>query len=230
MITIFWFPLKKKASTWQILCTWYFWITIYLSTKCTWKSKFQNDVWQFPQCKSHIEIIVVLSVLSVLLEHHCLTRIVGLIQIHPASLESIWLSMLHNRVSILKWHLFIPSIPWDYVSNLYQHHLLSMLITRGTQPFFVGRDVRGGSPKWPGSLVFRGRYHPRKTSCNSTVGANRLAGPIISWTDHYISVNSTVLLVFGQKMRTSGVLHLPQAQCKRTQLLGLIHASLQPWQ
>ena len=24
MITIFWFPRKKKASTWQIFCTWYF--------------------------------------------------------------------------------------------------------------------------------------------------------------------------------------------------------------
>ena len=46
--------------------------------------------------------------------------------------------------------------------------------------FFVGRDVRGGSPKWPGAFVFRGGYHPRKTSCKSTVGANRLAGPIMS--------------------------------------------------
>ena len=34
--------------------------------------------------------------------------------------------------------------------------------------------------------LFRGGYHPRKTSCESTVGANRLAGPIISWTDHYL--------------------------------------------
>ena len=57
-----------------------------------------------------------------------------------------------------------------------------LLITRGTQLFFfvVGRDVRGGSPKWPGAFVFRGGYHPRKTSCKSTVGANRLAGPIMS--------------------------------------------------
>ena len=55
-----------------------------------------------------------------------------------------------------------------------------LLITRGTQLFFVGRDVRGGSPKWPGASVFRGGYHPRKTSCKSTVGANRLAGPIMS--------------------------------------------------
>ena len=35
----------------------------------------------------------------------------GLIQIHVASLESAWLTMLHNRVFILKWHLFILSIP-----------------------------------------------------------------------------------------------------------------------
>ena len=39
-----------------------------------------------------------------------ITSIVGLIQIHVASLESSWLSMLHNRVSLLKWHLFILSI------------------------------------------------------------------------------------------------------------------------
>ena len=67
-----------------------------------------------------------------------------------------------------------------------------LLITRGTQLFFlfcfvfVGRDVRGGSPNWPGrAFVFRGGYHPRKTSpgktsCKSTVGANRMAGPIMS--------------------------------------------------
>ena len=46
-----------------------------------------------------------------------------------------------------------------------------LLITRGTQLFFVGRDVGGGSPKWPGAFV---------KHCKSTVGANRLAGPIMS--------------------------------------------------
>ena len=69
--------------------------------------------------------------------------------------------------------------------------------------FFVGRDVRGGSPKWPGAFVFRGGYHPRKTSCKSTVGANRLAGPIMSWTDHYLSVNDSPICIW-PKMRTSG--------------------------
>ena len=43
-----------------------------------------------------------------------------------------------------------------------------LLITRGTQLFVVvvvGRDVRGGSPNWPGRVfVFRGGYHPPKTS------------------------------------------------------------------
>ena len=56
---------------------------------------------------------------------------------------------------------------------IYAHH-------QGHSSFFVGRVVRGGSPKWPGALVFRGGYHPHKTTCKSTVGANRLAGPIIS--------------------------------------------------
>ena len=30
-----------------------------------------------------------------------------------------------------------------------------------------------------GGICISGGYHPRKTSCKSTVGANRLAGPII---------------------------------------------------
>ena len=49
-----------------------------------------------------MKMIVLLSVMSVLLGNHRITRIVGLIQIHVASLESVWTSMLHNRVSILK--------------------------------------------------------------------------------------------------------------------------------
>ena len=72
---------------------------------------------------------------------------------------------------------FVPNIrrKAQFISTppvIYAHH-------QGHSTFFVGRDVRG-SPKWPGALVFRGRYHPHKTSCKSTVGANRLAGPIIS--------------------------------------------------
>ena len=44
------------------------------------------------------------------MDYQRISSIVGLIQIHVASLESSWLSMLHNRVSLLKWHLFILSI------------------------------------------------------------------------------------------------------------------------
>ena len=49
-----------KFSVHDIFC-----ITIYRCTKCTCKSKFQNDVRHFPQCMSHNEMIVLLSVLSV---------------------------------------------------------------------------------------------------------------------------------------------------------------------
>ena len=94
-----------KYSVHDIFC-----ITIYRSTNCTCKSKFQNDVTQFPQCKCHIKIIVLLSALFLLMDYQRIASIVGLIQIHVASLESSWLSMLHNRVSLLKWHLFILSI------------------------------------------------------------------------------------------------------------------------
>ena len=145
------------------------------------------------------------------------------------------MTFIHPFYSIVEsyWPMYIwwKHIQLDYVTNLYQHHLLSMFITRGTQLFFVGRDVRGGSPKWPRALVFRGGYPPRKTSCKSTVGANRLAGPIISWADHYLSFNNSPISIWPKNENVrSGVLHLPQAQCKRTLLLGLIHASLQPWQ
>ena len=178
-----------KYSVHDIFC-----ITIYRSTNCTCKSKFQNDVTQFPQCKCHIKIIVLLSALFLLMGYQRIASIVGLIQIHVASLESSWLSMLHNRVSLLKWHLFILSIQllssywpvyiwwnyfqWDCVTDRYHYHLSSMAITRGTQLFFFfffffGRDVRVGSLKWPGALVFRGRYRPRKTSCKMTFKSHR---------------------------------------------------------
>ena len=95
--------------------------------------------------------------------------------------------------------LFSMGLRYQFISTL----PVILLITRGTQLFFVGRDVRGGSPKWPGAFVFRGGYHPHKTSCKSTVGANRLAGPIMSWTDHYLSVNDSPICIW-PKMRTSG--------------------------
>ena len=178
-------------------------------------------------------MIVLLSVLSVLLGNHRITRIVGLIQIHVASLESVWLSMLHNRVSILKWHLFILSIPLLRVIDpctfdgiIFNGTTLPippviLLITRGTQLFFIGRDVRGGSPKCPGAFVFRGGYHPRKTSCKSTVGANRLAGPIMSWTDHYLSVNDSPICIWPKWERPER----RSSPSSRTFTIGLIHAS-----
>ena len=43
----------------------FFCITIYRCTKCTCKSKFQNDVRHFPQCMSHNEMIVLLSSVGV---------------------------------------------------------------------------------------------------------------------------------------------------------------------
>ena len=122
--------------------------------------------------------------------NHRLARIMGLIQIHVASLESVWLSMLHHRVSLLKWHLFILSIPLLRVIGscifdgiIFNGITLPIFINTTCylcsspehSTLFVGRDVRGGSPKWSGALVFRGGYYPRKTSCKSTVGANRLA-------------------------------------------------------
>ena len=127
--------------------------------------------------------------------------------------------MLHNRVSILKWHLFILSIPLLRVIDpctfdgiifngttlpIYINTTCYIAYHQGHSTFFFfGRDVRGGSPKWLGAFVFRGGYHPRKTSCKSTVGANRLAGPIMSWTDHYFSVNDSPTCIW-PKMRTSG--------------------------
>ena len=119
-------------------------------------------------------------------------------------------TFIHPFYSIVEsyWPLYIwwNYFQWDYLTNLYQHHLLYCLSPGALNFFFfvvVGRDVRGGSPKWPGAFVFRGGYHPRKTSCKSTVGANRLAGPIMSWTDHYFSVNDSPICIW-PKMRTSG--------------------------
>ena len=141
--------LHGKYSVHDIFC-----ITIYRSTNCTCKSKFQNDVTQFPQCKCHIKIIVLSSALFLLMGYQRIASIVGLIQIHVATLESSWLSMLHNRVSLLKWHLFILSIqllrvigPCTFDGTIfngtalryryrYHYHLSSMAITRGTQLCF----------------------------------------------------------------------------------------------
>ena len=147
----------------------------------------------------------------------------GLIQIHVASLESVWLSMLHNRVSILKWHFFILSIPLLRVIDpctfdgiifngttfsIYINTTCYIAYHQGHSTFFLlvemfEVDRRNGR----GAFAFRGGYHPRKTSCKSTVGANRLAGPIMSWTDHYFSVNDSPK---NENVR-SGVLRLPHA-------------------
>ena len=145
----------------------------------------------------------------------CITRIVGLIQIHVASLESVWLSMLHNRESILKWHLFILFIPLLRVIDpctfdgiifngttlpTYINTTCYLCSSPGALKFFLlvesfEVDRRNGR----GALVFRGVYHPHKASCKSTVGANRLAGPIISWTDHYLSVNNSPISIWPKK-------------------------------
>ena len=195
MITIFWFPRKKKVSTWQILCTRYFLHYHLPFTNCTCKSKFQNDVTQFPQCKCHIKIIVLLSALFLLMDYQRIASIVGLIQIHVASLESSWLSMLHNRVSLLKWHLFILSIqllrvigrrPCTSDGTIFNGTALpidiittcNLWLSPGALNYFVvvvvvGSDDRVGSLKWPRALVFRGRYRPRRTSCKMTFKSHR---------------------------------------------------------
>ena len=119
-----------------------------------------------------------------------IARIVGLIQIHVASLESSWLSMLHNRVSLLKRHLFILSIqllriigPCTSDGIIFNGTALPIDITTTCHLwlspgalnffFFFRRDVRVGSLKWPGAFVFRGRYRPRKTSCKMTFKSHR---------------------------------------------------------
>ena len=66
-----------KYSLHDIFC-----ITIYRSTNCTCKSKFQNDVTQFPQCRSHIEIIVLLSALFLLMGYQRIASIVIILVIH----------------------------------------------------------------------------------------------------------------------------------------------------
>ena len=156
----------------------------------------------------------------------CISRIVGLIQIHVASLESVWLSMLHNRVSILKWHLFILFIPllrvidpvyiwwnyfqWDYVTNLYQYHLLSMLITRGTQVFLLVELFEVDRRNGRGHLYFGVTIILIKHHVNQQwVQTGWLVPSSAELTTIFPSI--TVLLVFGQKNENirTGVIHLP---------------------
>ena len=109
--------------------------------------------------------------------NHRIARIAGLIQIHVASLESVGLSTLHNRVSLLKSRTF-PFLfhCWEFLAHahfdgiIFNGTTLSIDTTTcylwpspGALNFFFARDVQGGSPKWPGALVFRGGSHPRKT-------------------------------------------------------------------
>ena len=112
-----------KYSVHDIFC-----ITIYRSTNCTCKSKFQNDVTQFPQCKCHIKIIILLSALFLLMDYQHIASIVGLIQIHVASLESSWLSMLHIIVS-LSWSDIYSSFLfncWELLARVHLMELFSM--------------------------------------------------------------------------------------------------------
>ena len=99
----------------------------------------------------------------------CIARIVGLIHIYIATLKSVWLSMLHNRVSLLKWHLFIRSIPLlrvigpcTFDGNIFNGTVLPIDITTtcylwpspGALNFFVGRDVRADRWNGRGHLYF----------------------------------------------------------------------------
>ena len=60
-----------------------------------------------------------------------------------------------------------------------------------------------------------------KHLCKSKVGASRLDGPIISCTDHCLSVNNSPICIWPKNENVrSGVLHLSQAQCKRTFTIG----------
>ena len=118
--------------------------------------------------------------------NHRIARIVGLIQIYVASLESVWLSMLPQSCISLKVTFIHPF--YFIVESYWPMYILMELFSLGLRyqkippPVIYGhhpghstfvvvvvaRDVRGESPKWPGALVFRGGYHPRKTSCKRT--------------------------------------------------------------
>ena len=73
------------------------------------------------------------------------------------------MTFIHPFYSIVEsyWPMYSwwNNFQWDYGSNLYQHHLLLIIINiyahhQEHSTFFVGRDDRGGSPKWPGHLYF----------------------------------------------------------------------------
>ena len=226
-----------KFSLHDIFC-----IIIYRCTKCTCKSKFQNDVTQFPQCKYHIKIIVLLSALFLLMGYQRIASIVGLIQIHVASLESVWLSMLHNRVSILKWHLFILSIPLLRVNDpcafdgiifngtalpIYINTTCYIAYHQGHSTFVLlvemfEVDRRNGR----GHLYFGVDIILVKHLVNQQWV--RTGWLVPSWAElTTIFPSMTDLFVFGQKWERPERRSSPSS---RTFTIGLIHASLQPWQ
>ena len=162
--------------------------------------------------------------------NHRITRIVGLIQIRVASLESVWLSMLHNRVSILKWHLFILSIPLLRVIDpctfdgiifngttlpIYINTTCYIAYHQGHSTFFLlvemfEVDRRNGR----GHLYFGVDIILVKTSCKSTVGANKQAGwshHELNWPLSFRQWQSYLYLPKNENVRR-GVLRLPQAQ------------------
>ena len=115
-----------------------------------------------------------ISALFLLDGNHLVARIVGLIQIYAASLESVWLFMLRNRVSLLTWHLFILYIPLlrvicpcTFDGIIFNGTALPIDITTtcylwlspGVLNFFLLVEMFGRIAE---AIVFRGGYHPRK--------------------------------------------------------------------
>ena len=116
------------------------------------------------------------------------------------------MTFIHPFYSIVEsyWSMYIWGnyFQWDYVTNLNQHHLLSMLIT-GALNFFVGTDVRGGSSKSWGHLYFGVDIILIKHHVNQQwVQTGWLVPSSAELTAIFPSI--TVLLIIGRKMRTSG--------------------------
>ena len=152
--------------------------------------------------------------------------------------------MLHNRVSILKWlniHPFYSIVEsywpmciwwnyfqWDYVTNLYQHHLLYCSSPGALNFFFFllvemfEVDRRNGR----GHLYFGVDIILVKHHVNQQWVQTGWLVP--SWAELTTMFPSmTVLFVFGQKWERPERRSSPSS---RTFTIGLIHASLQPWQ
>ena len=142
-------------------------------------------------------------------------------QIHVASLESVWLSMLHNYSEfILKWHLFILFIPllrvilthvhlmelfsmglrYQFISipsDTYAHHQGHSLFLL-LEMFEVDRRNLARGTCILGVDIILIKHHVNQ----QWVQTGWLVPSSAELTTIFPSI--TVLLVFGQKMRTSG--------------------------